>query len=39
MAVFMNIRSAKYYPERKESLAKEYQSLYRFSEKNVEWIR
>ncbi|KAF5276316.1 hypothetical protein FQR65_LT16417 [Abscondita terminalis] len=37
MAAFMNIRSAKFYPERKESRDKEYHGLYRFSEENVEW--
>lgn len=38
MAAFMNIRSVKFYPERKESRNEEYHGLYRFSAENVEWI-
>ncbi|CAH2013286.1 unnamed protein product [Acanthoscelides obtectus] len=36
MAAFMNIRSVKFYRERKESRAEQYRGLYRFSEENVE---
>lgn len=35
MAVFMNISTVKYCPERKESHAKKY---HRFKEENVKWI-
>ncbi|KAK9687899.1 hypothetical protein QE152_g35926 [Popillia japonica] len=38
MAAFINIRSVKFYPERKESRDEEYHSLYRFSAENVDWI-
>ncbi|KAK9704342.1 DDE superfamily endonuclease [Popillia japonica] len=38
MAAFINIRSVKFYPERKESRDEKYHGLYRFSAENVEWI-
>ncbi|KAI4459480.1 hypothetical protein MML48_6g00003793 [Holotrichia oblita] len=38
MAAFINIRSVKFYPERKESRDEEYHGLYRFNAENVEWI-